>query len=60
MLNGTEENPTSECVVCCVAHDDEIHEATLRIHRWFHWRVTRDFEDDAVVAPVSQPEPVAA
>jgi hypothetical protein len=59
MLNDTKENSTSECVVCCATHDDEIHEATLRIHRWFRWQVTRNFEQAVGLAPVLQPELVA-
>jgi hypothetical protein len=60
MLNDTEKNSTSECVVCYGAHDDEIHEATLRIHVWFHGHVTRNFVDAAVDAPTLLPEPAAA
>jgi hypothetical protein len=32
-----------ECNVCGVAHDDEIHEATLSVHRWFQDQVTQYF-----------------
>lgn len=38
-----------ECAVCYGAHDAEIHEATLRIHRWFCGQVTHQFEEDAVI-----------
>jgi len=30
-----------------LTHDDEIHEATLRIHEWFFGQVTRNFVDDS-------------
>ncbi len=29
------------CSVCLAAHDPEIHEATLRIHRWFRSEIRR-------------------
>jgi hypothetical protein len=63
MSNGTKvnsENSTAECVVCYAAHDDEIHAATLRIHRWFHGQVTRNIEDPSSTALALQPEIVAA
>ena len=40
-----------ECAVCYAAHDAEIHEATLRIHRWFCGQVTHQFEDDIFSVP---------
>ena len=39
-----------ECEVCGAEHDPEIHEATLRIHHWFHDEVTRYLFDEADVA----------
>jgi hypothetical protein len=59
MINDANRSPKSECAVCFSTHDDEIHEATLRIHRWFCGQVTRNFEDVAVLAPELQPEPLA-
>jgi hypothetical protein len=50
----------SDCAVCCSEHDAEIHEATLRIHRWLLDQVTRNFEDRAVPASEMQPELVAS
>ncbi|HEY1495126.1 MAG TPA: hypothetical protein VGF49_11315 [Candidatus Solibacter sp.] len=41
-----------ECAVCYAVHDAEIHEATLRVHRWFCGQVTHEFEEDATFAPV--------
>ena len=40
-----------ECTVCYSDHDEEIHQATLSIHRWFHHQVTHDFEDDLLYLP---------
>jgi hypothetical protein len=51
MSYDLENTPESECTVCYAAHDAEIHEATLSIHRWFHHQVTHDFEDDGVYPP---------
>jgi hypothetical protein len=45
-----------ECAVCYSTHDEEIHEATLRIHRWFRGQVTHNFEDLAFVVTELQPE----
>jgi hypothetical protein len=30
-----------------LTHDDEIHEATLRIHEWIFGQVTRNFVHDS-------------
>ncbi len=40
-----------ECAVCGTVHDEEIHEATLSIHRWFQHQVTHVFDDDALYMP---------
>lgn len=48
MSDDLEKMPVNECAICYAAHDAEIHEATLSIHRWFHSQVTHDFEDDRV------------
>ena len=32
-----------ECKVCLVPHDEETHEATLRVRQWFRYQVTRSF-----------------
>jgi hypothetical protein len=44
-------NPECECAVCYGKHDEEIHEATLRIHRWFCEQVTHRFADDDIFQP---------
>ncbi|HLK47589.1 MAG TPA: hypothetical protein VKT49_05615 [Bryobacteraceae bacterium] len=30
-----------ECAVCLGQHDEDIHIATIRIHRWFRGEVTK-------------------
>ena len=32
-----------------VPHDDEIHQATLSLHKWFHHEVTKYFFDEIPV-----------
>jgi hypothetical protein len=32
-----------ECPVCLGQHEEEIHTATVRVHRWFRSEVTRGF-----------------
>jgi hypothetical protein len=32
-----------ECPVCLGQHDEDIHMATVRIHRWFRGEVTKSF-----------------
>ena len=32
-----------ECKVCLAPHDEETHEATLRVRQWFRDQVTRSF-----------------
>jgi hypothetical protein len=32
-----------ECPVCLGQHEEEIHIATIRVHRWFRTEVTRGF-----------------
>ena len=51
MSDDPQNTPGRECTVCYAAHDEEIHQATLRIHRWFQHQVTHDFEDDALYLP---------
>ena len=47
-----------DCPICYAPHDEEIHEATLRIHEWFFGQVTRNFEDESDFATELQPEKV--
>ena len=32
-----------ECAVCLGQHDEDIHTATIRVHRWFRGEVTKGF-----------------
>jgi len=51
MLDNARLNRAAECDVCGTAHDDEIHEATISIHRWFREQVTQylyDPEEEAI------------
>lgn len=48
----------AECKVCLALHDDEIHDATLRVKKWFRHHVTRSFVDDSDRS--AQGEPLAA
>jgi hypothetical protein len=34
----------ADCPVCMGQHDDEIHAATVAVHRWFRAEVTKSFE----------------
>lgn len=51
MLDELDRASDGECAICYAAHDEEIHQATLSIHRWFHNQVTHDFEDDTLYLP---------
>lgn len=51
MSDDPKNAPESECTICYAAHDEEIHQATLSIHRWFYHQVTHDFQDDALYLP---------
>ena len=41
------QNPakTPDCKVCVVEHDEDIHNATLRVRDWFAAQVKRNFVD---------------
>lgn len=39
----TERVRTADCPVCLGQHEQEIHEATTRIRRWFRSEVTKGF-----------------
>ena len=56
MSNNTKNKSKSECSVCYSNHDDEIHEATIRVHRWFLAQVTRNFVKPALPAEDFQSE----
>jgi hypothetical protein len=50
MFNNSVQNDSPECAVCCAAHDQEIHEATLRIHGWFRQHIMRNFVNSDEIA----------
>ena len=60
MFSRRERKGKSNCPVCYMTHDDEIHEATLSIHRWFLAQVTHNFVDDSYFATEPQPEEIAS
>ncbi|HJZ97667.1 MAG TPA: hypothetical protein VKE70_14255 [Candidatus Solibacter sp.] len=35
-----------ECPICYARHDEEIHEATLRLRNWFHHQVTHRLHEE--------------
>jgi hypothetical protein len=35
----------SDCPVCYASHDEEIHEATMRLRGWFHRQVTHRLKE---------------
>ncbi len=53
-----------ECSICSGMHDQEIHEATVSIHRWLRheietWFEPQQFSPNATVEAVSATIPVA-
>lgn len=46
MFDNVKINRSDECEVCGLAHDHDIHEATLSIHNWFRGQVTQYFYDE--------------
>ena len=48
----------TECKVCLAPHNEEIHEATLRVRKWFRYQVTRSFLDDSQWNALAQDEPL--
>jgi hypothetical protein len=45
-------DPTRECAICYAAHDEAIHEATVRVREWFRQKVTRSFAEAREVHPI--------
>lgn len=35
------------CKVCLLAHDEEMHQATLAVREWHRWQVVKGFEDES-------------
>jgi hypothetical protein len=49
MSNNSKPDRVHDCNVCYGEHCDDIHDATLRIHRWLRHEVTRKLTEG--VAP---------
>jgi hypothetical protein len=60
MVNNARSKSGSDCPVCYLSHDEETHEATLRVHRWFREHVTRNLVDESSFGPEMHPEQVAS
>jgi hypothetical protein len=52
MFDNATINHATECEVCCATHDEEIHEATLSVHRWLRYQVTRYLYDEEEIVAV--------
>jgi hypothetical protein len=50
MFPETNRHADTVCPVCYAAHDEEIHEATLRIRDWFHYQVTNRLAEEEFFA----------
>jgi len=37
------------CEVCVCDHDEEIHQATVRIHEWLRYELTKFWDDEIPV-----------
>ncbi len=44
---------TRECRTCSGPHDEEMHAATIRVHRWFRERVKRNFAEIDLLTPAA-------
>jgi hypothetical protein len=60
MFNNAVLTKTPECAVCCATHDEDTHEATLRLHQWFRHQVTRYLVEEELDAAVGGHPPVCA
>ena len=43
----------ADCKVCLMLHDEEIHEATMQVHKWFAFQVTKNLEPDETEAAIT-------
>ena len=46
MFQETKRIAEIDCPVCYAVHDEEIHEATLRLRHWFRHYVTRELAEE--------------
>ena len=44
----------NDCPVCYATHDEEIHDATLRLRDWFHHQVTHDLIEEEYFVNAAQ------
>ena len=56
MMKDSKPRAGAECKVCFAPHDDEIHQATLRVRKWFRYQVTRSFRNDSESDALAQGE----
>jgi len=55
MIQKTTRKADADCPICYAAHDQEIHDATMRLHGWFRRYVTQGFEEEPrYEAPVEE------
>ena len=50
MFPETKRTNEKDCPVCYAAHDEEIHEATLRLRGWFRPYVTHQLQEEEYFA----------
>ena len=50
MFQDSKRKHDSDCPVCYAPHDEEIHEATLRLRGWFRHQVTHRLEEQEFFA----------
>jgi hypothetical protein len=58
VLKDSKPKAGAECKVCLAPHDDEIHEATLRVRKWFRYQVNRSFLNESESAAPALVEPL--
>jgi len=51
---------SSDCDICLGSHDEEIHAATVNVHRWFRAQVTKGFRAAAPGNCIEFPGPKKA
>jgi len=55
MIPEKKRTTESDCPVCYASHDDEIHEATMRLRDWFHFQVTHHLQQEEMFASANDP-----
>ena len=54
MFPETKRTKDSDCPVCYAAHDEEIHEATMRLRGWFRHLVTHSLREEEFFATADE------